>query len=99
APIPPLFPYTTLFRSGGQADTDGVEVGNRISQVKRARTIQGVPPLLATFTLPRAALEESGRWIVVGRQYVYDSAAREQDSRVSFFFTSHFPWPEPWSAN
>src|SRR5437879_12190556 len=55
-----------------QADTDGIEIGDRVYQVKGARTIQGIPRLPAAVTLPPAAPETqwpvmSGQWPLFSR--------------------------------
>src|SRR5207245_10422076 len=44
-----------------QTDADGIEVGNRIYQVKGTRTIQGAPPVPAASTPPHAAPKTSGQ--------------------------------------
>src|SRR5579872_869901 len=47
-------PAADFFRRG-QADANGIEFGDRVSEIKWARTIQGVPPVPADFTPPLAA--------------------------------------------
>src|ERR1700693_5727816 len=51
-------PAPDFFRRG-QADANGVEVSDGVCHVKRARTVQGGPPLSRGRTPPHAALETS----------------------------------------
>ena len=53
-------PAPDFFRRG-QADADGVEIGDRVCHVKGARTIQGGPPLPAVVRRRYAAPETSRR--------------------------------------
>ncbi len=53
-------PAPDFFRRG-QADADGIEIGDGVCQIKRARTKQGVPPLPAAVRR-RGRLLKSGRW-------------------------------------
>src|ERR1700680_4642550 len=62
-------PAPNLF-GRGQADANSIEIGDRVCQIKRARTKQGGPPLPATVRRRGRLLKSVvGRWpLVVGRQ-------------------------------
>src|SRR6185437_8062460 len=84
-------PATDFFRRG-QTDADGIEIGDRICHFKGARTVQGIPPILAALTRPLTALENQslviGLWLLAFATEIFGLAIREQNKQVRMFLKS-----------
>src|SRR5581483_11446202 len=75
-------PAPYLFRRG-QADSDCVEVGDRVCQIKGARTKQGVPPLPAAMRCRGRLLNDSLSGDRSRQRILLNSQPQEPRPRVS----------------